>query len=378
MTQGKFPNNKRTRPVFKIGAIDDQEKFQPLPAPIGPHPFHLDIKRILPGIPEDKLNFQACGDTGGIVLPTFQHRVVREMTRQFKEPELPGNRPQFFLHLGDVVYNYGQQSGYYEQFFDPFKHYPAPIFAIPGNHDADIDPFDASHPKSLDAFTKVFCTGKPTPIAFAGDTHFDSNIQPNIYWTLKTPVANIICLYGNVPRFGTITADQKEWFTEELKIAEKERDVKAIIVCVHHPPYSADTNHGSNLRMQLFFDEILQATNTLPDIVLSGHVHNYQRFSKSYPNGKTVPFIVAGAGGYAQLHSIAQLNDPDFPDNSKLLDDVRLENYCDTTHGFLNISIQKSEKEFVLNGSYYVISHDDERAPATLFDNFTVNLRQQA
>lgn len=42
------------------------------------------------------------------------------------------NRPAFLLHLGDVVYDFGESRYYYDQFYVPFRDYPAPIFAISG------------------------------------------------------------------------------------------------------------------------------------------------------------------------------------------------------------------------------------------------------
>ena len=39
------------------------------------------------------------------------------------------NRPAFLFHLGDVVYNFGESRYYYDQFYDAFRNYPAPIFA---------------------------------------------------------------------------------------------------------------------------------------------------------------------------------------------------------------------------------------------------------
>jgi predicted phosphodiesterase len=368
--------NPRKRPVFKIAAIDDQEKFRPLPLPVGSYPYHLTLEKIKQGLPANKMVFQICGDTGGITLPTFQHQVVKEMIKQCDETIIEQDKPQFFFHLGDLVYNFGQEHEYYPQFFEPFKNYPAPIFAISGNHDADVDVYDPLKPNSLDAFLKVFCDTESRPILFAGDTNFKSNIQPNIYWTLETPLANIICLYSNVPRFGTITPEQKDWFIEELKKAGDQKKEKAIILCLHHSAYSADINHGSSLRMQLFLNECFEAANIKPDIVLSGHVHNYQRFSKHYPDGKILPFIVAGAGGYAQLHPIASLNNPEFPDTSNYLDNVFLEKYCDDKHGFLKITLEKTRDQFVLSGNYYTIPTEGSSNEQTfLLDSFTINLK---
>jgi len=369
------PINPRSKPVFKIGAHDDQEKFQPLPLPTDLYPYHLDLKTVLPNLPENKMVFHMAGDTGGLVSPVFKHQVANQMIGQFAQARLPEDSPQFFFHLGDVVYNFGQADEYYPQFFEPYAHYPAPIFAIAGNHDADLNPSDPKHPNSLDAFIKVFCDTQSQPIAFAGDSGRNSNTQPNVYWTLNTPLADIIALYSNVPRFGTITAVQKKWFVEELKIAAVNKGEKALIICLHHVPYSADTNHGSSTHMQQFINSAFEEANVFPDIVFSGHVHNYQRFSKHYDNGKNLPFIVAGAGGFADLHKIAQPRDPEFPDTSKLLDNVHLLSYCDRTHGFLKITIEKTEERFALDGAYYTIPPiGDNSSPATVYDRFTVKI----
>ena len=317
------------------------------------------------------------GDTGGLIMPAYKHRVANAMITQCGETEIAENRPRFFFHLGDVVYNYGQEEEYFAQFFEPYRDYPNPIFAIAGNHDADIDPFDIEKRGSLDAFVKVFCDTAPNPIPFAGETGRKSNIQPNVFWTLTTPLASIIALYSNVPRFGTITPEQRKWFVAELKAAAKQE--KALIVCLHHSPYSADTNHGSSLPMQLFLQAAFDEAGVLPDVVFSGHVHNYQRFHKHYSNGKMVPFIVAGAGGYADLHKIAPPGDPAFPDVSPLLDDVTLEKHCDYTHGFLKIAIEKTNGRFAIDGEYYTIERvENNTHRSSVYDSFTVDIQPKA
>jgi len=37
-------------------------------------------------------------------------------------------RPAFLFHLGDVVYDFGEAQYYYDQFYEPFRNYPCPIF----------------------------------------------------------------------------------------------------------------------------------------------------------------------------------------------------------------------------------------------------------
>jgi predicted phosphodiesterase len=367
----------RIRPVFKLSAMDDQEKFKALPPASGPYPYRLNINHVLPDVNEQKMVFHIAGDTGNLWSTDYQRSVANSMTLQCNEVVSPGDRPLFLFHLGDVVYNFGQASEYYKQFFTPYKNYPAPIFAIPGNHDGDVDSLDPSKPQSLDAFRTVFCDTEIRPIDLAGDTNRQSNIQPHVYFTLQTPLANIIALYSNVPKFGTITAEQQDWFINELKISAVEQSSKALIVCIHHAPYSADTNHGSSLHMQQFLNGAFTAAQVWPDVVFSGHVHNYQRFNKTYKNGKIVPFIVSGAGGYSDLHAIAPTDDPLFPDTSTLLDDVELKKYCDYAHGFLKLTVTKEADGILLSGEYYITQNAyGFNVGAELYDKFEVDIKK--
>jgi 3',5'-cyclic AMP phosphodiesterase CpdA len=143
----------------------------------------------------------------------------------------------FFYHLGDVVYYNGEASGYYEQFYDPYLRYDAPIFAIPGNHDGDALPEEGP---SLAAFVDNFCAPTPLITQEAGEAQRHAMTQPNVYWTLQAPYATIIGLYTNVPVGGQLDNDQIAWFQAELQAAPQER---ALIVAMHHPIYSFDTFH---------------------------------------------------------------------------------------------------------------------------------------
>src|SRR5690606_26244584 len=117
----------------------------------------------------------------------------------------PDAQPTFLFHLGDIVYNYGEANEYPAQFLKPYKNYPAPIFAIAGNHDGDINPNASSPYQSLDAFMDVFCDTHSRAITYDSGVNRQSVIQPNVYWTLETPLARFIGLYANVTKHGTIT-----------------------------------------------------------------------------------------------------------------------------------------------------------------------------
>jgi hypothetical protein len=366
-------SKKVTHPVFKKNQPDDSFKFQPLPQPSGKYPYHLSLQTIIPFVSSQKMAFHMAGDTGSVLNPDFQRIVAGAMIRQYREAHAKEDRPQFLYHLGDVVYTYGEVENYPSQFFVPYRDYPGPVFAIAGNHDGDVNLRAKVPYKSLDAFMKVFCDVESQPVIFSQEANRNSMIQPNVYWTLETPLANIIGLYSNVTKFGIITEEQGKWFLNELQNADFQRPAKALIVCVHHAPYSADTNHGSSPTMIEFLDTAFTEAGVIPDIVFSGHVHNYQRFTKQYADGSVVPYIVAGAGGYDVLHGLATEDDEGFFTNSALSGNVHLEKYCDNRHGFLKVTIEKINTGLMLTGEYFSIPHEiRSNQEVTLTDIFKV------
>ncbi|MBS7564935.1 metallophosphoesterase [Mucilaginibacter sp. Bleaf8] len=371
-------SSKYTTPVFKKDQPDDSYKFQPLPKPTGQYPFRLPIQEVMPGISEQKLVFHMVGDTGSIRNPDYQRLVANAMRLQYTEADGVENKPQFLYHLGDVVYNHGEAIRYDDQFFTPYQTYPGEIFAIPGNHDSDVNPESQVPYHSLEAFKTVFCDTQRRQVPFSNNSNRLSIVQPNVYWTLQTSLANIIGLCSNVPKYGIITSEQREWFINELKAADAERPDKALLVCLHHAPYTADINHGSSQPMISFLEDAFEEAGVRPNLVLSGHVHNYQRLCKTYADGVSVPFIVAGGGGYDELHAIAATDDERFTNDSPLLNDVKLEQYVDNRHGFLKITIEKENTELTLTGEYYTLPHElpegNETEEAVLADRFTINI----
>ncbi len=366
---------KHTTPVLKKNQPDDSYKFQPLPKPTGEYPYHLALETVLPEVDPDKLVFHMLGDTGSVHNPDYQKLVVAEMVKQYEAQDDMEDKPRFLYHLGDIVYNYGEASQYSRQFFEPFQKYPGPVFAIPGNHDSDVNPDSRVRYKSLDPFTTVFCTPKPAAVPFSNGAERKSMVQPNVYWTLETPIASVIGMYGNVTKFGIITPEQREWLISELRSADQQRPGKAILLTVHHAPYSADVNHGSSLYMIDFLDKAFAEAGVRPDIVFSGHVHNYQRFTKTYSDGKTVPFIVAGGGGYDELHPVATTYDTRFTEKHKLFEGVALENHCDTKHGFLKVTLERKQGNIGVRVNFYTLPHEKRSRPginADLADHFSM------
>jgi hypothetical protein len=377
MPDTTISDNTYNTPVIKKDQPDDSYKYLPLPPPSGVYPYRLQLDKIQPSPSLEKLVFHMVGDTGGIKKPDFQQLIASEMGKQYQRAKDEADTPQFLYHLGDIVYHHGEVEHYYNQFFKPYDYYPGPIFAIAGNHDSDVNQLNTNPYQSLSAFKAVFCDIEQRNLSFTESSKRKSMIQPNIYWTLQTPLATIIGLHSNVPKFGVITPQQREWFIEELKAANQERPSKALIVCLHHAPFSADINHGSSIPMITFLEGVFEEISIKPDAVFSGHVHNYQRFHKTYADGKVVPFIVSGAGGFDELHDLAKRDDPRFTGDNNLFDHVELQNYCENKHGFLKISLEKANNGIKLTGDYYTIPHVmnlEDADPASLTDHFELDL----
>lgn len=370
---------KRSKPVILKYPVGNQTDLQPLPEPRGKWPFRLALEEVTGPVGSvDTQTFHLVGDTGSRRQPEFQRRVARAMGGQVRTGSNPGCAPHFLLHLGDIVYDHGEAQEYEAQFFIPYENYPAPVFALAGNHDADINPLNPVPYQSLDAFRTVFCDTRPSRIHFSGNSRRLSQIQPHVYFSLLTPLANFICLYGNVPKFGYIDDSQFEWLVHELRELGRERGEKALFLCLHHAPYSADTNHGSSVYMIDLLEKAFAQTGVYPDLVCSGHVHNYQRFSKLYPNGERVRFLVSGAGGYADLHRIARTDDAGVFGDPERFDSVHLDNYCDTQHGFLKMEISRRPDGLTLTGEYFVVSTNPNQSDdsPSLFERFSIPLRR--
>lgn len=345
LTQGNFP---------VVLAPTRDTHFRDLPPPTGTDPFHLPLAQVLGKADMDaivankQLTFHLNGDTGGIVDAASQLLVARGMERSF-DPAADGSANPAFLYItGDCVYFNGQISEYYAQFYQPYEFYPRPIFAVPGNHDGENLPGD----NSLDGFVRNFCASAPVKMPESQDSLRTAMVQPNVYWTLTTPLANFVGLYSNVPEGGDIRSPQTEWFINELKTLPT--DVP-LIVTMHHPVYSADNYHSGSAYMKDAIEHAAQAAGRFPDMVLAGHVHNYQRFTRANADGTITPFIITGAGGYHNLHTVMKVNHQPMV-TPVVLDTtggitVTLEKYTDDHHGFMIMRITPDK----IIGDYYQV-----------------------
>jgi hypothetical protein len=353
------PPQKRSQAHTGIHALSPlthrTQRFQPLPPPLGEPPYHYDLETPLPGIGKvakeaGKLVFHVVGDTGGIKHPEYQMSVAGSMKEDLNKNK--NERPNFFYHLGDVVYYNGESDKYYDQFYEPYDHYEAPIIGIPGNHDGD--PIDSSQ-TSLDGWVAYFMTEKPHVDPVSQDAPRVTLSLPNVYFTLVCPYATIVGMYTNVPEHGSIDTVQQQWLTNEFSTAPKD---KSLILCLHHPIYSFDDHHSGSPGMADAVQHAINDSRRMPNMVLTAHVHNYQRIERDIIEGSPSPFIVAGHGGYYHLHYFnkgVENGTVDDKNGSKLVASD------DKNHGYLTLSVDDK----TIAGSMTTIDKDTgEPSPA--------------
>lgn len=195
------------------------------------------------------------------------------------------NNLDFIIALGDNAYSHGTNEEYRNGFFTPYADVLSsyPVYSAFGNHDGGIDKRNLtysarSYPRAHGIYYDLFSfPGKESYYSFdRGEAHFvfldsfdslwedfnGSNYEK--VWTDKSNVQNSMI----------------EWLKADLASTNK----TWTIVCFHHPPFG-QTEHTDEKTQDLwkawtnaYITPILQENNV--DLVLMGHIHNYQR---SYP-----------------------------------------------------------------------------------------------
>jgi hypothetical protein len=295
----------------------NQGRVQPIPAP-RLTPSRLSLEDVIGAAACDritaagKISFHVISDTGHAQRVNGREvrhlpAIVKAMAGELRAADEAG--PAFCFHLGDIVLHFGEARYYRDQFYEPFRAYDRPIFAIPGNHDGMVTGDDGA-PPSLEAFVDNFCAAaSSTPRDAAGSAR-KTMTQPGVYFTVDAPFISIIGLYTNVlegpgvissqgGRY-PLTDDQLVYLTSELTRLKTARaaNERAVIIACHHPVVSAGRSGGGSAGLGDDLDTACRSADLWPDAVLAGHVRSYQRFTRTHKSGQ-IPYLVAGTGARA-------------------------------------------------------------------------------
>ena len=328
-----------------------------------------------------KIIFHALGDSGASNAGKYPNELrVADQVTVDAHSSTQDNRPAFLFHIGDIVYNFGEAAYYYDQFYEPFRNYPAPIFAIPGNHDSFVVPgtSDGQHP--LDTFQRNFCNTQRVITPEAGSLHRTAMTQPGVYFTLDAPFVRVIGLFSNSledpgvisnldHKWDAVSNIQIDFLRAQLKRIKQENYPGAVLLATHHPPFSYSPkpsaggtggNHAGSTAMLKQIDTVCQEVGVYPHAFLSAHAHNYQRYTRIMQFGGReidVPFIVCGDGGH-NVNTVVRASrghpaqEPHSGDDVSYLEGAHpvpqvkkllLEKYDDHNYGYLRIHVDKEE-----------------------------------
>jgi len=239
-------------------------------------------------------SFLVLGDTGEG--DRSQYAVVPGLLKE-------GAGTSLMIIASDVIYPVGSVNDYPLKFFLPYQSYPAPIYAVPGNHDW----YDG-----LGGFMRIFCdaTGQPAPrwrgrfgvlarLLWRRPTLADKASlaagralrsapgqqarQPGPYWAIDTPHLRIIGIDTGIE--GDIDGDQADWLRRVSAGAKPK-------LLITGKPLIVDNERHPRTIGEIVTDP---ACNYVA--VIGGDIHNYQRYPVTAGDGRTIQYIVSGGGG---------------------------------------------------------------------------------
>jgi hypothetical protein len=256
----------------------------------------------------DSFSFMVIGDTGEGDDP--QYAVVPGFLRESQDTS-------FAVVASDVIYPVGSTDDYGTKFFRPYQDYPAPVYAVPGNHDWYED---------LGGFMRVFCDDAPPlpaepaprpltrawlrsllwhrPRPHDGQRLAEARklrsavgqqaVQPGPYWAIDAGPLRIVGIDTGL--LGTLDAEQGAW------LREVSRGPRPKILVTGSPLYVDGEHHPCPIDGGGTVDDIVRAPEHRYVAAIGGDIHNYQRYPVRLEDGRTLQYVVSGGGG-AFMHA---------------------------------------------------------------------------
>ncbi|RFS82915.1 metallophosphoesterase [Actinomadura spongiicola] len=222
----------------------------------------------------------------------------------------------FMVIVSDVVYPTGDSAQYPDKFFRPYKDYPAPIYAVPGNHDwydglrgflhvfCDLDADCAPPPwrGPLSFLPRMLWRG---PGEVDGAALADARgryrgapgqrcVQPGPYWAIDAPSLRVVAVDTGID--GVVDRDQGRW------LREVSAGPKPKLLVTGKPLYVDDEHHPGEIEGGGTIDDVVRDPAHHYVAAIGGDVHNYQRYPLRTEDGRTIQYIVSGGGG-AFMHA---------------------------------------------------------------------------
>jgi hypothetical protein len=224
----------------------------------------------------------------------------------------------FLIICSDVVYPSGDAADYDEKLNRPYRSYPNPIYAVPGNHDW----YDG-----LNGFMAHFCgvdgrTRRPPADGSGGrmqrvlrrllwrDVVAQPRVdrpfpQPGPYFSLDAGPLVLVGIDTGIT--GEIDRDQGEWLRTTSRASNKPK-----ILLTGKPLYVDGRRDPGLIEDGGTVDDVVTTPENNYIAAIGGDVHNYQRYTVRVANGRTIQYIVTGGGG-GYLHGTHKIPRVDLP-----------------------------------------------------------------
>jgi Icc-related predicted phosphoesterase len=234
------------------------------------------------------------------------------------------------FHLGDIT-SFGSFNSAWSEFDKQslkFHQAHIPIYPAMGNHD-----YYLYKKPAIEQFIKRFPDIK------------------NSWYTVSIDSIAVIILNSNYSRLSSEQINsQKEWYSRSLSELQRKPSIKAIIVGIHHPPYTNSKVTNPSVKVQNDFIPLFIKTKKCK-LFLSGHAHTFEHFRNG---GKD--FLVIGGGGGVQ-HPLLLGSEQRWTDISPFHTEIRGFHYllCEQKNDTLNAAVIMLNSDFKTFNKVYEI-----------------------
>lgn len=132
-------------------------------------------------------------------------------------------------------------------------------------------------------------------LAGRGERHFQQRFPSHVRTGYSVRCGGVLVLLLN-SNFRKLTdadiATQDRWYTNALAQADSTPDIRAVIVCCHHSPYSSSKLVGSSPQVQQHLVPPFMRS-AKAGLFITGHAHLFQHFMKEQKHF----FVIGGGGG---------------------------------------------------------------------------------
>ncbi len=251
----------------------------------------------------EEVSFLVIGDTGEG--DASQYAVVKPLLAR-------GRDTDFTVICSDVIYPAGDAEDYDLKFYEPYKDYPSPIYALPGNHDwydglagfmyhlcgteAPALPVPGERSPSLKERLRRRLWRRPdkSPEELPERRRTESgrrSEQRSPYFAIETGPLLIVGIDTGMG--GEIDREQGEWLRKVSREVDKPK-----LLLTGKPLYVDGEYHPGPIEGGGTVDEMVRAPEHGYVAAIGGDIHNYQRYSVNVPGRKSpLCYILSGGGG---------------------------------------------------------------------------------